>query len=148
MNPGLYLSQTLVTAITAATVTPSWVPGVSLPMSPGVVTVARLPRFTLEQLEELQTVVSSRSRGINAGGRGPRTIEITVSIMVLKKLIDAERTELEDLLELVYAIDRLVAAQPDLGWLNTSNEPEFDVESLETQNLFKSVVNATFTATA
>jgi hypothetical protein len=63
--------------------------------------------------------------------------------MIVKKL-DAEHTELEDLIELVYAIDMLLAAQTQLQWLESINEPIYDPAKLDSEHVFHSVLTVTF----
>lgn len=147
MTPGQWIAGELVTAINAAAVvSPNFVPGVSLPMSPGLVEVVKLPRFTLEDLAELKTCVASRSRALAAGGRDPRKHDVTCQVMLLKK-IDKEHSQLDALLELVYGIDMLISKQTRLGWTSSSNDPEYDTDTLETQCVFKSVLTINFSAT-
>ena len=145
MTPGQWIASKLVTAINAAPIADPYVAGVSLPMSPNTAAVVKLPRFTLEDLADLKTCVASRSRSLTPGGRGPRKHDLACQIMLLKK-VDAEHTELDALIELMYAIDILVSRQPDLGWTGSSNDPEYDTDMLETQCVFKSVITATFSA--
>lgn len=147
MTPGQWIAGELVTAINAAAiVTPSWTPGVNLPMSANTAIVVKLPRFTLQDLDELKTCVASRSRSLTAGGRDPRKHDVTCQVMLLKKL-DAEHSELDALLELVYGLDMLIAKQTRLGWISSSNDPEYDTDTLETQCVFKSVLTINFSAT-
>lgn len=115
-------------------------------MSPNTAAVVKLPRFTLGDLAELQTCVASRSRALAAGGRDPRKHEVTCQVMLLKKL-DAEHSELDALLELMYGLDMLIAKQTRLGWVSSSNDPEYDTDTLETQCVLKSVLTITFSAT-
>ena len=145
-TPGKWVADQLVTAINAAPIVTPYVAGISLPMSPNTATVVKLPRFTLEELAELKTCVASRSRALAPAGRNPRKHDLAIQIMLLKKL-DAEHSELDDLIELMYAIDILVSKQSALGWTGSSNDPEYDTDSLETQCIFKSVITATFSAT-
>lgn len=147
MTPGQWIAGEIVEAINAAAiVSPDFVPGVSLPMSPGLVEVVHLPRFDLEQLAELKTCVASRSRSLAAGGRDPRKHDVTCQVMLLKK-IDKEHTQLGALLDLVYGIDMLISKQTRLGWTSSSNDPEYDPDVLETQCVFKSVLTINFSAT-
>ena len=144
MRPGESIAEAIVTAINAATVVGSgYVAGVSLPISANTAAVRKLPRFTLEDLVELKTCVASRSRSMTPAGRGPRNHEVTVQVMLLKKL-DADYTDFDDLLELVYALDVLIANQASLRWIRSSNDPEYDTDTLETQGVFKSVLTLTF----
>ena len=146
-TPGQYIAAKLVTVINAAAiVAPNYVPGVSLPQSPGTGAVVKMPRFALEELAELKTCIASRSRAMSGAGRSPRKHDVTCQVMLLKK-IDKEHTQLDGLLELVYAIDMLIGAQAkDLGWTSSSNDPEYDTDTLETQCAFKSVLTINFTA--
>ncbi len=147
MTPGQWIAREIVTAINAAAiVSPNYVPGISLPMSANTATVVTLPRFTLENLAELKTCVASRSRSLAAGGRDPRKHDVTCQVMLLKK-IDKEHSELDALLELVYALDMLISKQTRLGWTSSSNDPEYDPDTLETQCVFKSVLTINFSAT-
>lgn len=143
MRPGEQIAEAIVVAINTAAIAEDYVPGVSLPMSPNTAAVRKLPRFTLEDLAELKTCVASRSRSMTPAGRGPRKHEVQVQVMLLKKL-DSEHSEMEDLLELVYALDMLIANQPSLRWLSSSNDPEYDTDTLETQSVFKSVLTLSF----
>ncbi len=147
MTPGQYIASELVTVINAAAiVAPNYVAGVSLPQSPGTVAVVKMPRFTLEDLSELKTCIASRSRALSGAGRSPRKHDVSCQIMLLKK-IDKEHTQLDGLLELVYAIDMLIGKQATrLGWTNSNNDPEYDTDTLETQCVFKSVLTINFTA--
>lgn len=148
MTPGQYIANEIVAVINAAAVgSPSaWTPGVDLPMSPNTAKVVKLPRFALKELDELQTCVASRSRGLTAAGRGPRKHDIAVQLMLLKKL-DKEHSELDDLLEMMYGLDMLIAKETRLGWISSSNDPEYDTDTLETQCAFKSVLTINFSAT-
>ena len=145
-TPGQWIAGELVTAINAAAIASLYVPGVSLPMSPNTAAVVKMPRYTLENLAELKTCVASRSRSLKAGGRAPRTHEVTCQVMLLKKL-DADYTELDALLELVYSLDMLIAKQTRLGWISSSNDPEYDTDSLDTLCVFKSVLTVNFAST-
>ena len=144
MRPGESIANAVVAAINAAPIDVDYVAGVSLPMTANTAAVCKMPRFKLEDLADLKTCVASRSRGMTPAGRGPRQHAVAVQVMLLKKL-DSDHTGLDDLLELVYAIDVLLSNQPSLRWVSSNNDPEYDTESLETLCLFKSVLTLNFT---
>lgn len=130
----------------AAPVASSYVEGASLPITVGTIETleaSRLPRWKLKDLESLRIAISDRSRRTSSAGRTPRRREVTVQLMIVKKL-DAEHTELEDLIELVYAIDMLLAAQTQLQWLESINEPIYDPAKLDSEHVFHSVLTVTF----
>jgi hypothetical protein len=146
MNPGRWLAEQVRTVLMAAPVESSYVEGASLPMAVETIETleaSRLPRWKLKDLESLRIAISDRSRRTSSAGRTPRRREVTVQLMIVKKL-DAEHTELEDLIELVYAIDMLLAAQTQLQWLESINEPIYDPAKLDSEHVFHSVLTVTF----
>jgi hypothetical protein len=149
MNPGRWLATQVRTILMAAPVASSYVEGVSLPMSVGAIETleaSRLPRWKLKDLEEIRIAISDRSRRTTGAGRIPRRREITLQLMIVKKL-DAEHTELESLIELAYAIDSLLARQTQLGWIESTNEPIYDPDKLDSEHVFRSVLTVTFANT-
>jgi hypothetical protein len=143
-TPGQWVETQVANTIANAPVSGGYVIGEGLPMDAPAV-VDKLPRFQLEDLTDgnLRVVVASRSRGLSGGGRSPRKQEIVCQVMVVKK-VDKDLTELQPLLELMYAIDMLLANLPN--WVSASNDPEYDVDALDTQLIFKSVITVNFTA--
>ena len=104
---------------------------------------SRLPRWKLKEIDELRIAISDRSRRTTGAGRAPRRREIGLQLLIVQKL-DAEHSQLEGLIELVYAIDSLLAAQTQLGWLESTNDPIYDPTKLETEHVFMSVLTITF----
>lgn len=150
MNPGRWLATQVRTILMAAPVASSYVEGVSLPMAVGSIDTleaSRLPRWKLKDLESLRIAISDRSRRTSSAGRTPRRREVTVQLLIVKKL-DAEHAELENLIELVYAIDMLLAAQTQLQWIESVNEPIYDPAKLESEHVFHSVLTVTFANTS
>lgn len=146
LNPGRWLSEQLRLIIAAAPVDENYVEGVSLPMAPGPVESiedSRLPRINIEKLEERKIFLSDRARSTTAGGRSPRRREVTLQLMLIEKL-NSEFEGLEGLIELMYAIDELIAAQSQLGWLRSDNQPIYDLDALNQNHLFHSVLTCTF----
>ena len=146
MNPGKWLADRVVAVIAAAPVADPFVDGVSIPFAAPNCSVTRLPRYELKALTELQVCVSDRSRSTSGGGRVPRRKEITLSILFLQKL-DVDHTGLEDLIDLVYAIEMLLSLTSGLGWISSNNEPIYDPAALEQEQLFRSALNITFAST-
>lgn len=115
-------------------------------MAPGLVESiedSRLPRINIEKLEERKIFLSDRARSTTAVGRSPRRREVTLQLMLIEKL-NSEFVGLEGLIELMYALDELIAAQSQLGWLRSDNQPIYDLDALNQNHLFCSVLTCTF----
>lgn len=146
-NPGRWLCEQIKAILEAATVVDDYTPGVSLPMAVGTITElpqSRLPRWTPESLDTLQIALSDRARRTSLASREGRNRQITVQMLVMKT-IDPETEELEDLIELMFAIDELIGQQRQLGYIESSNEPIYDPVMLENNSAFKSILTMTFT---
>lgn len=146
-NPGRWLCEQIKAVLEAAPVVEDYTPGVSLPIALGTITElaqSRLPRWTQESLDTLQIALSDRARRTSLAGRHPRKLEITVQMLVMKT-IDPDTDELEQLIELMFAIDQLIGQQTQLGYIESSNEPIYDPVLLEGNSVFKSILTMTFT---
>lgn len=147
-NPGRWLCEQIKAILEAAPVDVDYTPGVSLPMAVGTITElaqSRLPRWTPETLETLQIAISDRARRTSLAGRDPRNRQITVQMLIMQT-VDPDTDELEQLIELVFAIDELIGQQRNLGYTESSNEPIYDPIMLEQNSMFRSVLTLTFTS--
>lgn len=147
-NPGRWLSEQVAKIIGEAPVVENYTEGVELPIEPGEIESlkeSRLPRVALEEMEGRRIFLSDRARSSRGAGRNPRSREITLQLLVVEKL-NADHDGLEELIELMYAIDELIAAQTQLGWTGSENQPIYDPDALLTQNVFRSVLTFTFTS--
>ena len=146
-NPGRWLCEQIKAVLEAAPVDEDYTPGVSLPMAVGTIeelAQSRLPRWTQESLDTLQIALSDRARRTSLASREDRNRQITVQMLVMKT-IDPDTDDLEDLIELVFAIDELIGQQRQLGYIESSNEPIYDPALLEQNSVFKSILTMTFT---
>lgn len=146
-NPGRWLCEQIKAILEAAPVVEDYTPGVSLPMAMGTIAElaqSRLPRWTQETIETMQIALSDRARSTSLAGRDPRKLEITVQMLVMKT-IDPDTEELENLIELMFAIEQLISQQTQLGYIESRNEPIYDPALLEQNSVFKSILTMTFT---
>jgi len=146
-NPGRWLCQQIKSVLEAAPVDSNYTPGVSLPMAVGTITPleqSRLPKWEPADRENLCIALSDRARRTSLSGRVPRNRQITVQMLVMKRL-DPEYSELENLIDLMFAIDELIGQQRQLGYIESSNEPIYDPAVLDQHCEFKSILTMTFT---
>lgn len=146
-NPGRWLCEQIADVLESAPVDSDYTPGVSLPMAVGPITPlaeSRLPRWEPEDREQLCIALSDRGRRTSLAGRMPRNRQITVQMLVMKKL-DEDYTELEDLIELMFAIDELIGQQTQLGYIESANEPIYNPDVLNQHMEFQSILTMTFT---
>jgi hypothetical protein len=146
-NPGRWLCEQIKSVLEAAPIDSDYTPGVSLPMAVGTIApieLSRLPKWEPADREELCIALSDRARRTTLAGRSPRNRRITVQMLVVKRL-DSEYSELEELIELMFAIDELIGQQTRLGYIESSNEPIYDPAVLDQHCEFKSILTMTFT---
>jgi hypothetical protein len=146
-NPGRWLCEQIKSVLEAAPIDSDYTPGVSLPMDVGTIApieLSRLPKWEPADRENLCIALSDRSRRTSLASRTDRNRQITVQMLVMKRL-DSEYSELETLIELMFAIDELIGQQRQLGYIESSNEPIYDPAVLDGHCEFKSILTMTFT---
>ena len=110
-----------------------------------------LPRFELEEMEELHVTVVPKGVELVQASRGRSQTDVKVDVAVQKKLEAADAAELDPLMALVEEIAehfkaRRLPGMPQAVWLKTENVPVYSQEHMQELRQFTSVVTFTFRA--